>query len=177
MSIIAKLIAALALLAALFFAEQYVESRGYDRAKAEDKAATEQIKREAADQLATLTGQVREKEHALQAVTDTQNIKDKDHEKTISNLSDRLRRAAGPAGRLRDPNATAGCGGSGSGTSGQAASSAGDRASDTAETGGLLSGPITELFQQLTRDADDINAAYASCRVDAYSVRGLQPPP
>ena len=30
---------------------------------------------------------------------------------------------------------------------------------------------LTGLFQRLTREADDINAAYASCRADAWAVR------
>lgn len=166
-----RIAAVLALLAALFFGEQYIEGRGYDRAKAEDKAAIETVKREAAVTLASETSKVRSAEQALQTVTDFQNLKDHDHGKTVADLSDRLRRAAGgPAGRLRDPHAT-GCGAGSSSPQGEAPSAPGDRPADGAETGGLLSADLTGLLQRLTREADDINAAYASCRADAYTVR------
>ncbi len=51
--IIIKIAAVLAVLAALFFGEQYIEGRGYDRAKAEDTAAQKTKELEAADLLAS----------------------------------------------------------------------------------------------------------------------------
>jgi len=165
-----RIAAVLALLAALFFGEQYIEGRGYDRAKAEDKAAIETVKREAAATLASETSKVRTTEQALQARADFQNLKDRDHEKTVADLSDRLHRAAGPAGRLRDPHAT-GCGAGSSSPQGEAPSAPGDRPADPSQAGGLLSADLTGLLQRLTREADDINTAYASCRADAYTVR------
>ena len=171
-SILLKLAAVLALLAALFFAEQYVEGLGYHRARAEDQAAANQLKAQAAATLAAETAKAERAEHALQAATDFQNQKDHDHEKTVADLADRLRRAAGPAGRLRDPHATAGCGAGGSGTPSQVASAAGDRPGDDAQAGGLLSAELTGLLQRLQREADTINDAYASCRADGIEVRG-----
>ena len=55
MTIFAKLTAVLALLVGLFFAEQYVEGRGYARARAEDMAAVNAQKAEAAQMLAAET--------------------------------------------------------------------------------------------------------------------------
>lgn len=48
-SILIKFAAVLAILAVLFFGEQYIEGRGYDRAKAEDQAAQEKKEREEAE--------------------------------------------------------------------------------------------------------------------------------
>lgn len=170
-NILFKIAAVLALLAALFFAEQYIEGRGYDRAKAEDQAAANKLKADAATTLASETAKTRTTEQVLQAGTDSQNLKDRNHEKTNAYLSDRLRRAAaGSAGRLRDPHAT-GCGASSSSPKGEAPSAPGDRPTDGAEPGGLLSADLTGLLRRLTREADDINTAYASCRADAFAVR------
>ena len=172
--ILIKIAAVLALLIVLFFGEQYIERRGYDRAKAEDTAAINKQKAEAATTLASETAKTRSAEQALQSITNSQNLKDADHEKTVADLSDRLRRAAGPAGRLRDPNA-AGCGGGGGSTPGEAPRSPGDRPADPAEADRLLSAELSGLLQRLTREADDINLAYASCRADAIAVRKTEP--
>lgn len=169
-ALLVRLAAVVALLAVLFFGEQYIEGRGYDRAKAEDQAEANKLKAKASLTLAAETARANAAEHKLQANTDSQNLKDRDHEKTVANLSDRLRRAAGPAGRLRDPYAT-GCGAGSSGATGEAPGAPGDRPADGSETGGLLSADLTGLFQRLTREADDINTAYASCRADAFAVR------
>ncbi|OGB26182.1 MAG: hypothetical protein A3I66_00585 [Burkholderiales bacterium RIFCSPLOWO2_02_FULL_57_36] len=168
--IAAGIAAVLALLAGLYFSEQYVEGRGYDRAKAEDLAAIEKVKREAAETLASEIQETRKAEQALQDITNTQNIKDAKNEKTVVDLSDRLRRAADPAGRLRDPHA-ARCGGGGSSTPGADPAASGDRPADPTETGGLLSAEFSELLRARIREADDINDAYISCRADVYTVR------
>lgn len=169
--ILIKIAAILALLTLLWFGEQAIEGRGYDRARAEDNAELAKQKAQAAATLATETSKTRATEQALQTKTNQQETQDAVHQKTVAALSDRLHHAAGPAGRLRDPNA-AGCGAGGGSTPGAAASAPGDRADDSAEAGGLFSAGATELFQRLTREADDINDAYASCRADALSVRG-----
>jgi hypothetical protein len=174
-SILIKIGAVLALLAALFFAEQYIEGLGYSRARAKDQEAAEALKAQAAATLATETEKTRNAEQALQTLTNAQNLKDADHEKIVADLSSRLRVAAGPAGRLRDPHAV-GCGPSGGGTQSATASPANDSAADGAQTGGVLSKQLTELLQQLTASADIVNDAYASCRADAYAVRGAQAP-
>lgn len=170
MSLFAKLAIAAALVLALLLGLRQVDQRGYDRAMAEAAAATNALKAQAAATLASETAKARTAEQALQALKSTQELHDADHQKTVADLSDRLRRLADPAGRLRDPHA-AGCGGSSSSAPGAAASAAGDRADDKPEAGGLLSVPLTELLGRIVREADTINIAYASCRSDAYAVR------
>lgn len=169
--VIAAIAAVLALLAALFFAEQYIEGLGDAKRAAIDLAATNKLKADAAGTLADETARANAAERALQDFTDSQNLKDRDHEKTNADLSDRLRRAAaGSAGRLRDPHAT-GCGAGSSSPQGEAPSAPGDRPADGAETGGLLSVPLTNLLAKALRESDGINAAYVSCRADAFTVR------
>ena len=163
-------LAAAALLAGAYALERHVEQRGYDRAAAEYTAAIQKLQAEAATTLATETDKTRSAEQALATAKNNQELKDAARQKTIAGLSDRLRSAAGPAGRLRDPNATQ-CGGSGGSPPGDPATATAAGPTDRAEAGGLLSGPLTELLQRLARDADDINAAYASCRADAYTLR------
>lgn len=170
-NILIKIAAVVALLVLLFVGEQYIERRGYDRAMSEAQAQIEGSKRAAADRLALEIQKTRSAEQALQTAKNTQELKDANHQKTVENLSDRLRTLAGAAGRLRDPHA-AGCGAGGGGTPGEAAPAPGGRPGDPAEAGGLLSAELGGLLQRLTREADDINVAYASCRADAYAVRG-----
>jgi hypothetical protein len=169
-TLLMRIAAIAALLVILYTGEQYIEQRGADRQLAVDMAAINQQKAEAAALLANWTAKVHQVEQGFQELTNAQNIKDFDHEKTVADLSDRLRRIAGPAGRLRDPHA-AGCGAGGSSTPSAAASAPGDRPADQPEAGGLLSADLSGLLQRITREADDINAAYASCRADAYAVR------
>jgi hypothetical protein len=164
----------LAVLVILFTGEQYIEGRGYDRAKAEATAALEAQKREAGEVLATETAKTRAAEESLRTFKLIQDNKDAQAQNTIAALSGRVRQLAGPAGRLRDPNAQ-GCGGSGSGTQSEAATLAPDRPGDGAEAGGLLSTELTGLLQRLAIEADAINTAYASCRADTLQVRALQP--
>jgi hypothetical protein len=164
-------LAVAALLAGAYALERHIEQRGYARAAAEYTAAIQKLQAEAATTLATETAKTRSAERALATAKNNQDLKDATHQKTIAGLSDRLRSAAGPAGRLRDPNATQ-CGGSGGSPPGDPATATAAGPTDGGEAGGLLSGPLTELLQRLVRDADDINAAYASCRADAYTLRG-----
>lgn len=144
---------------------------GEARSNARWETATEQLKADARTKLADETAKVRAAETALQDFKNQQELKDANNQKTVSDLAGRLRAAAGPAGRLRDPNATAGCGGGSGGATSQTAATIGDRADDAAQAGGLFSEGATELLQRLTREADDINVAYASCRADAFAVR------
>lgn len=169
--ILIKIAAVVALLAVLFFGEQYIEGRGYDRAKAEDTASINKQKAEAADKLAAEIQKTRTAETALQTFKNDQELKDATHQKTVASLSDRLRALSDPSGRLRDPHA-GGCRPSGGGTPSEAAPTPGDRPADPAEASGLLSAELGGLLQRLAREADDINIAYASCRADAYAVRG-----
>lgn len=170
MSILIRIAAVVALLVILYTGEQYIEGRGYDRARAEDNAVIEKVKREAADTLAIETNKTRTAEQALQDFKNTQELQDATHQKTVADLSSRLRSLAGAPGRLRDPHA-AGCGPSGGSAPSEAARAPSGRPADPAEAGGLLSADLSGLLQQLNREADDINVAYASCRADAYAVR------
>lgn len=169
-AVLIKIAAVLALLVSVYFGEQYIEQRGADRQLLVDNAAIQQQKAEAAATLASETAKVRAAEQSLQKLTNAQNIKDYDHEKTVADLSDRLRRIAGPAGRLRDPHA-AGCGAGGGSAQGDIAGPACDRPADPAEAGGLLSADLTGLLQRLQLEADTINDAYSSCRAQAIAVR------
>jgi hypothetical protein len=174
MSIFIKAAIVLGLVLAVLFGIRQIDQRGYDRAKAEDQAATNQLKAEAAATLASETERVRERERAMQTLLSNQNLKDATHAKTVADLSDRIRVAGGPAGRLRDPHAP-GCGrGSGSAPADPATSADGGTA-DGAEAGGLLSVPLTELLAKALRESDAINVAYASCRADSFKVRAPQP--
>jgi Sec-independent protein translocase protein TatA len=173
-SIAIKIAAALAVVALLFFAERYIEGRGYDRAMAEAQAQIQGIKREAAERLATETEKTLKAEQALQASVNKQNRKDSEHAQALANLSGRLHALADPAGRLRDPHA-AGCGPGGGSPQGDPPTATGGGSGDPAQAGGLLSAELGGLLRRLTREADDINVAYASCRADAYTVRSAQP--
>lgn len=170
LSLFTKAAIAAGLVLALLLALRQVDQRGYNRAMAEATAATNALKTEAAATLVSETAKTRTAEQALQDMKNTQELHDADHQKTVADLSDRLRRLAGPAGRLRDPHA-AGCGGSSGSAPGAAAPATGDRADDAAQTGGLLSESLSGLLSRLQREADTINIAYASCRADTYAVR------
>lgn len=61
--------------------------------------------------------------------------------------------------------------GGGGGAQGADPARAGGGADDASQAGGLFSAGATELFLRLTREADDINIAYTSCRLDALSLR------
>ncbi|WP_342617245.1 hypothetical protein [Rhodoferax sp. GW822-FHT02A01] len=161
------IIAAILVAIGLFGAGEY---DGQKRAHTTDALEIQTIKTEAASKLAVETQKTRNAEQALQAFTNAQNLKDADHEKTVADLHDQLRRAAGPSGRLRDPNAT-GCGAGGDSATGQVASPSNDSPADGAEAGGLLSTQLTGLLQRLQSEADTINDAYASCRAQGIADR------
>jgi hypothetical protein len=173
--VIAWGLALAALLAGAYALVSHIEQRGYDRATAEHTAAIHQLQADAANTLADQVSKTRAAEQALTTAKNNQEIQDAKHTQTIKAYAARLRAAAGPAGRLRDPNAPAPeCRGSGDRPPGDPATATAAGATDSAETGGLLSEPLTGLLQRLAREADDINAAYASCRADAYTVRQAQ---
>lgn len=173
-NILIKIAALVALLVLLFVGEQTIERRGYDRAMSEAQAQIEGSKRAAADRLALEIQKTRRAEEALQTAKNTQELKDANHQKAVESLSDRLRALAHSSGRLRDPYSVqaAGCGAGGGSTPGEAAPAPGSRPGDPAEAGGLLSKQLTEFLLGQAAEADDINVAYASCRADAYAVRG-----
>lgn len=100
-----------------------------------------------------------------------QEKKDAENQSAVADLAVRLRAAAGPAARLRDPNAVARCGGCGGGAPGADPARAGGGAADGAEDSGLLSTQLTEFLLSQAADADQVNLAYTSCRADSLSLR------
>lgn len=106
---------------------------------------------------------VHEAESKLNALKNKQEISDAAAQKTTADLSGQLHGA-----RLRDQNAVSRCASNG-GTPSPASVSA-DHGS---EAGGVLSTQLTGLLQKLTREADEVNLAYASCRADGESIRKI----
>jgi hypothetical protein len=152
-----------------------IDQGGYDRADAEWQAKVKSQKADAIKLLDEERAKVAATSMSLRNFKDKQELKDANNKTTVTDYERRLRAAAGHAGRLRDPNATyaTGCGcGSGSAQSTNP-TGAGHRADDVAEAAGLFSVGATALLQRLTREADDINLAYASCRADALSIREI----
>lgn len=171
-----RLVCVAAMAAGLYALWSHVEQRGYARAQAVYEAEINRLKTEAADTLAKETERVLLIEQALHQSKNNQDLKDEQNSQTIAGLSSRLHArfgaagSAAPAVRLRDPNASQ-CGGSGDSAPRYPATATAARATDRAEAGGLLSAELAGLLRDLTREADEINVAYASCRADAYTVR------
>lgn len=165
-----RVLAVAALLGGLYMLERHIEQRGYDRAEADYTAAIERLHADAAAQLAEEFNKTRAAEQALNDAKNNQELKDATHTQTIARLSDRLRRAAGPAGGLRDPNA-AECGRGGRGPEGSPATATAAGPTDRAEAGGLLSEPLTQFLFEQAASADELNNAYISCRADAMNIR------
>lgn len=136
-------------------------------------------KRQAAVLLAILTAEVKAAQSALDEFSRNQEKADANKRAIIADQARRLTAlAAGNGGKLRDPNAT-GCGGGGAGPQGPSAPGAVAGAADVTQAPGLLSAQLSGLLLRLTGEADDINAAYESCRADALTVRKFleSPPP
>jgi hypothetical protein len=154
-----------------------IDQGGYDRADAEWQAKVNIQQADATKLLDEERAKVAAASMSLRNFKDNQEIKDAANKTTVSGYERRLRAAAGPAGRLRDPNASyaTGCGGGGGNPQGADTATAGHRADDVAEAAGLFSVGATALLQRLTREGDDINLAYTSCRADALSIRGSLP--
>lgn len=132
------------------------------------KLALESQRRTAEGLLASEKAKVGVAEQALKDALDAQQTKDKENGKTVDDLTERLRLA----GRLRDPNATTPVcrGGSGSAKV-DAIATTDSGAANPAEASGVLSAQFDGLLKRLTREADEINLAYASCRADNLTLR------
>lgn len=167
------IVAAGAMVLGYFAWADHQQGIGDARATARWTKAVDEQKTKAIKVLAVEVAKVAAVERALADAKNKQELQDAANQKTVAGLSARLRDLAGPAGRLRDPNA-AGCGRSSVSADGPVASAPGDRADDYTEASGLLSAQLSGLLQQLGREADDINDAYASCRADAFSVRAMK---
>lgn len=136
------------------------------------QTSIERTRAEAATQLAAETGKTLAAERRLREQSNEQERLDATHQQTVAGLERQLHDRGGPSLRLRDPNAAPDrC--LGGGPADPVAAAAAPGAADAAETGGLFSAGATRLFERLTREADDINIAYASCRADAAAVRAI----
>lgn len=151
--------------------ERHVRADERDKVVTEYNGKIATQKAEAAALLAAETAKVQAAEAAMLKFHFGNELKDRTNEKTISLLADKLHRASGSSGRLRDPNATPGCGQGSGGAQGQDTASAGDSATDGALPGGLLSVQLSGLLTERTKQADTINIAYIACRADAYEIR------
>jgi len=168
--IIAALVGFIVFAGAILGFGHHQYQKGYSVRATEYQVQIDKLKLEADATLTAETAKVHAAEQALQDFKNTQEMKDADHQKTVADLSDRIRRSAGQSGRLRDPNAT-GCGKGDRGAESQESTPTSGGADDDSETGRLFSAGATELLQRLTREADEINIAYASCRADAFAIR------
>ncbi len=165
---------------AVFFAYQAWESRqqsiGEERANLRWGKALADQKSKAAGKLSAETAKVLAVERELNEIRQAREKQDATNQSTIAGLRDRLRAAAGPGIRLRDPNAEpAGCRDGGGGPKGQPSAIAEPGRKDPTEAGGLLSAELTGLLQRLTEEADTVNAAYIACREDAIAMRRATP--
>lgn len=150
-AIFTKIAAVLALLAALFFAEQYIEGRGYDRAKAEDQAATNQLK---AEQATTLAIETKAKLDAQAKLSHLIAQQENDREiKQLANRADLRTRSAGP--RLQF-STQAGCGRGGGG----AQSPAPGAAPDPEPTVIQLPAEVDGRLRELAADAQSVAIDY-----------------
>jgi len=173
--IIALLIAIIGSAIGIYFFGEHRYEQGDAAATLRDNKVIADMKIEAARILGLETLKTKAVEDAMADALHERELKDADNHKTIEVLSTYIRTIVGESGRLRDPNA-AGCGGSGGSTAGQTFSSASGGPANGTESGGLLSAELSGLLTRLTREADDINEAYISCRADAFQVRASGTP-
>ena len=153
--ILIKIAAVLVLLAALFFAEQYVEGRGYARARAEDMAAVNAQKAEAAATLAaetakTLANATRLSDLIAKTETDRETLQ-------IKNRADLRSRSAGP--RLQF-TAEARRGGGGDGTQGPATGAACDPGPAVVQLPAAIDGRLRDLAADAQSVAIDYGVLY-----------------
>jgi len=152
--ILIKIAAVLALLAALFYGEQYIEGLGYDRRAAEVAAVMGQQKSEAAAKLATLT---QEKLTALAELANLKSELEKNREDLQSkNAADLRARRAGPGLRFITNPQAAGCGRSGGGAESPAPGAAPDAGPAVVQ----LPRQISDDLWQLAADAQSLAIDY-----------------
>lgn len=171
--ILVKIGATLALLAALFFGEQYIEGLGYDRRAAEDAAVMDQQKSEAAAKLADLT------QEKLTALAELANLKS-ELEKTrddlqSKNAADLRARRAGPSLRFVTNPQAAGCGRGGGGTESPAPGAAPDATATVVQ----LPRQISDDLWQLAADAESLKIDYGVLHSYLHNPRlvcDLRPP-
>lgn len=170
-------IAALALVALFITYGEWRVTVEVGRANDRHAAAIEKLKGEAAKELAAQVTYTMGVERDLREAHDRNRKESEEHDRTVDALEKRLITvAARSGGRLRDPNAE-GCGRSGGGAAAPAAAAAADRGEGAAQAGGLLSLQLSDLLRARLREADDVNNAYAACRVEVVNLRSKLSPP
>ena len=172
MGLYTKIALTLGLAAAVIFGylswEKHQQGIGYQEAKTFYTGEMEKQKAADAETLRIETGKVRESEAALNTFKNEQELKDGKSKTKVAELERSLRLAARD-GRLRDPDAKA-CGERDPAQS-KDSTDPGNRLDDGSEAGGVFSKGATGLLLRLTKEADDVNAAYASCREDSLNLR------
>lgn len=136
---------------------------GGNDTKVRYEAAIKTQKDEAARVLEVETTKVKTAEKALTDFKTNQEKTDAQNQAVTADYARRLRAAAGPTGRLRDPNA-ARCGNGSTGAPGASAASAAPGAADGASDAGFLSKQLTEFLLDQAASADQVNLAFASCK-------------
>ena len=143
------------------------EANGIAITDAKWQVQIDKQKAEAAKLLANETAKVAKAETDLKDFRQTQGETDATNERAISMLADRLH----AGGMLHDPWAKPGCG-AGSGNPTEAAAVAPSAGGEhPAETSGVLSEHLSQVLLDLASGADQINAAYTSCRAQLYEDR------
>lgn len=134
--------------------------------------AVEQQAREAKAKLKDLTAERDARQVLLDNARKAQELSDATSAATIATQARRLTAlSVAGGGRLRDPYAAAGCGGGGPKGPDSAGAPAGE--GHAGQTPGALSEQLSKFLVDQFRSADEVNAAYASCREDAFSLRSL----
>jgi len=177
---IGALLSALVLGAALLGLKAYGAHEyqaGVDATTARYEAALTKQKNEASQKLAAAVADTRAIERTMQeqqAAAAAKGEQDAKAKRAVEIALAAERKRNG--GRVRDPWAdTTGRGCGGGNASGAVAADPGKGASDAAAETGLLSLRFSELLAERLSAAETVNEAYALCRADAFTVRGLKP--
>jgi len=173
--IIIGAILATAVMAGLGYAGYRIDRRATAIENSRWELEVGKLKLKAADELRVARDERDLAQGKLNTALAAQERADDANKEIVAGFEVKLRAArALSAGRMRDPNAT-GCGGGRQDAAGQGSSGPISGGGNAAEASGLLSTELTGLLDKLTREADDINVAYASCRADAFTTRALIP--
>jgi hypothetical protein len=170
-----KWILGLGLIASLGFGmwkwETHIRADERTKVVAEYNVKIDAQKVEAAKLLEQVTTRVAAAEKVLRTELEKQNVIDQINEKTISVLADKLHGLASRTGGVFiDPNST-GRWQSSDSPSGSTAPVTGTGFSNITAAAGVLSKFTTDALLTLARQADELNAAYESCRNDSIKVR------
>jgi hypothetical protein len=179
MSVPGKVLAALALFAVLSMVyppwKAHQQAIGEKRATLRHNTAIEAQNAEADKLLKDATERADTASQALREFVNRQEKTDAIETTKIAELETRLRALAGPAGRLRDPYATAASGPGCAGPSGSSPSPAGAGAGNAGSSTGLLSPELSQFLIGKLADAERVSAAYASCRPYAERLKESMP--